>query len=440
MENEVMDLDQLASYLQRDVRELSKMANRGYLPGQKVGGQWRFASAEINHWLETQMHYYTEQELTALEAGTGQGKPDRQPLVMTLLSESVMAVPLRAGTRDSVLRELVKLAENSWQVYDPDALLHAIRQREELGSTALASGVAIPHPRRPLPDTAQGEAFIAFGRTPGGMPFNAADGSLTDLFFLVCCRDASTHLRVLARLSRMLLRPGFTEELRRRHRARGAAGHRLDRTRSDRLMQHFPVEGTPLYVSSQGHVVPDHRWDPRRPTALVPGAFNPMHAGHRTLAEVAAEMLDRPIAFELSIANVDKPPLDPAEVQRRVAQFTGQAALWLTHAPRFVHKAELFPGAIFVVGADTAVRIVDPRYYNGDAEQMHAALAQLDRCRCRFLVACRLDPADRCVGLDDVPVPPAFRSLFTAIPAERFRLDLSSTAIRSGAVQGRGAV
>src|SRR5260221_10334189 len=70
MENEIMDLDQLASYLMRDARELSKMANRGHLPAQKVGGTWRFASAEINHWVETQMHAYTEQELTALEAGT----------------------------------------------------------------------------------------------------------------------------------------------------------------------------------------------------------------------------------------------------------------------------------------------------------------------------------------------------------------------------------
>src|SRR5437588_7338637 len=160
MENETMDLEQLASYLQRDARELNKLANRGYLPGQKVGGHWRFASAEINHWIETQMHAYSDQELSALEAGTAQGQIDCRPLISTLLTESLIAVPLRAGTRDSVLRELVKLAENSWQVYDSAALLQAIRQREELASTALASGVAIPHPRRTLPDTVQGEAFV----------------------------------------------------------------------------------------------------------------------------------------------------------------------------------------------------------------------------------------------------------------------------------------
>ena len=214
MGSEMMDLEQLADYLQRDLREVSKLASRGHLPGHKVSGQWRFARAEINHWIETQMHAYTEQELTALEAGTARGQLDHQPLVSALMSETIMAVPLLAGTRESVLRELVKLAENSWQVYDSAALLQAIRQREELGSTALVSGVAIPHPRRPLPDTAQGEAFIVFGRTARGVPYHAPGGGLTDLFFLVCCRDASTHLRALARLSRMLLRPGFVEELR----------------------------------------------------------------------------------------------------------------------------------------------------------------------------------------------------------------------------------
>jgi PTS system nitrogen regulatory IIA component len=108
----------------------------------------------------------------------------------------------------------VSLAENSWQIYDPNALLTAIRQREELGTTALDSGVAIPHPHRPLSAKAQGEAVIAFARTSQGIPFGAPDGGLTDLFFLVSCRDSITHLRVLARLSRLMLRPGCLDELR----------------------------------------------------------------------------------------------------------------------------------------------------------------------------------------------------------------------------------
>jgi PTS system nitrogen regulatory IIA component len=212
MENDQMGLEELATYLHRDVREVSKLASRGHLPGRKVGGEWRFARAEINHWIETQMHAYTEQELATLEQARDRPRSE-QPLLTSILSEATMAVPLLANTRASVLKELVSLAEQSWNVYDPEAILTAIKQREEMGSTALESGVAIPHPRRPLPN-ALGDHVIAFGRTERGIPFGGADGGETDLFFLVCCRDDRTHLQALARLSRILLRPGLLGELR----------------------------------------------------------------------------------------------------------------------------------------------------------------------------------------------------------------------------------
>jgi PTS system nitrogen regulatory IIA component len=211
MGNEMMDLNQLATYLQRDAREVSRMASRGYLPGHKVSGEWRFHPAEINHWIETQMHAYTEQELTALENEPGQAI--EQPMLSALLTENTMGVPLRASSRASVLKELVHLAEQSWQVYDPEAVLEAIKQREEMGSTSLDSGVAVPHPRRALP-RALGDHVVAYGRTGNAIPFGSGRSGLTDIFFLICCRDDRTQLRVLARLSRLMLRPGFVDELR----------------------------------------------------------------------------------------------------------------------------------------------------------------------------------------------------------------------------------
>ncbi len=211
MEHETMDLEQLATYLKRDARELSKLASRGHLPGQKIGGEWRFASAEIAYWIETQMPGYTEEELTKLEASVEEVAGE---LVLTpLLCENTMAVPLRAGTRASALRELVRLAGQSWQLFDAEALLAAVKLREDQGSTGLANGVAIPHPRRPLP-ALLGEHVLAYGRTHTGIPFGAAHGGLCDIFFLVCCRDQRTHLNVLARLSRLLLRPNFLDDLR----------------------------------------------------------------------------------------------------------------------------------------------------------------------------------------------------------------------------------
>ena len=83
-----------------------------------------------------------------------------------------------------------------------------------MGSTALDGGVALPHPPRPVGDTVQDDAFIAYARTSCGIPFGAADGGLSDIFFLVCCRDHPTHVRALARIARLLLRPHFVEELR----------------------------------------------------------------------------------------------------------------------------------------------------------------------------------------------------------------------------------
>jgi PTS system nitrogen regulatory IIA component len=212
MGNEMMDLEQVADYLKRDQREVTKLANRGHLPGRKVGGEWRFAKAEINYWIETQLPAYTAEQLHALETRDvpGQGQ---EPLLTSLLAKESVAVPLLSATRASALKELVRLAEKSWQVYDPEAILEAIRQREEMGTTALENGVALPHPRRPMP-TALGESLIAYGRTASGIPFGADRGGLTDIFFLVCCRDESTHLRTLTRLSRLLLRPGFINALR----------------------------------------------------------------------------------------------------------------------------------------------------------------------------------------------------------------------------------
>src|SRR6478735_7122439 len=106
---EMLDVEQAASFLSRDVREVGKLASRGVLPGRKVNGEWRFARAEIAHWLETRLHEYSEEELRALETAHAPDTPE--PLLANLLSESTTAVPLGAASRSSVLRELVKLAE-----------------------------------------------------------------------------------------------------------------------------------------------------------------------------------------------------------------------------------------------------------------------------------------------------------------------------------------
>lgn len=177
---------------------------------------------------------------------------------------------------------------------------------------------------------------------------------------------------------------------------------------------------------------PDGRRRPggRIPTVLAPGSFNPWHQAHQALWEAARRRFGDPVAYELSITNVDKPPLSTAEVLRRSGQFVDRAHLILTAAPTFVEKARLLPGAAFVVGADTARRIVDPVYY-GEASAMQDALRELRSLGARFVVAGRVDHG-RFVQLNDLTIPPEATGLFEAIPADELRLDISSTQLREG--------
>ena len=120
------------------------------------------------------------------------------------------------------------------------------------------------------------------------------------------------------------------------------------------------------------------------------------------------------------------------EVRRRVAQFAGKADVALTRAPVFYEKARLLPGCAFVIGADTAVRLVDKRYYGGSHSQMLLALARMREQGCRFLVAGRVDggAGGAFRTLADVALPDGFEGMFGAIPEAAFRSDVSSTQLR----------
>ncbi len=161
---------------------------------------------------------------------------------------------------------------------------------------------------------------------------------------------------------------------------------------------------------------------------IFSGSFNPLHEGHEDLARAASRIMDKPVSFELSVANVDKPPLREDEVRRRVAQFAGKGSVVLTRAPVFYKKAQLLPGCTFVIGADTAVRLVDPRYYGGGA-QMMTALEGMRQMDCRILVAGRAD-GSVFRTLSDVQIPDGLERMFSAIPESEFRSDISSTQIR----------
>jgi hypothetical protein len=168
-----------------------------------------------------------------------------------------------------------------------------------------------------------------------------------------------------------------------------------------------------------------------QPLVLFPGSFNPMHEGHVLLARAAEELRQQPVAFEISVTNVDKPPLAGETVRHRLLQFAWKSPVELTRAPTFVEKSRLFPGTTFVVGADTAERLFGAKYYGDDEVRMHMALEEIANSGASFLVAVRIDAAGRIRALNDIPVPPRYADLFTEIPEHRFRFDTSSSEIRA---------
>jgi len=218
MPDDDFDIASLAAYLHLDPAQVLRLAERGKLPGRRVAGQWKFAQAEIHHWLEERIGLSTDAELAEMEnvldrAASRAGESDAAISIVELMPLEAIEVPLAARTRASVITTMVDVAARTGLVWDTAKLADAVRSREDLYPTALDGGFALLHPRRPLPGIL-GDALVALGRTERGIPFGGPRGTLTDLFFLILSLDDRGHLRTLARLGRLLADPGVLDSLR----------------------------------------------------------------------------------------------------------------------------------------------------------------------------------------------------------------------------------
>jgi len=121
-----------------------------------------------------------------------------------LLSPATINLNLKATQRDEVLQELV--AQVPELAHRPDArqtLLQALREREQLHSTGIGSGIALPHAWHALAGVVD-RAVIVFARHPKGLPYGGVDGVPVRLFFMLVAPTAQQHLAILARISRLL--------------------------------------------------------------------------------------------------------------------------------------------------------------------------------------------------------------------------------------------
>ena len=216
MSNEDFDISSLAEFLHITPAEARKMAERGRVPGKRIGGQWKFFREEIHVWFENRIGVSDERELVQVEKvleiqSTKQlvdsfHIPDMMPM-------NLVFVPLLARTKPKVINLLCDSVAATGVLWDPEKMGEGIRKREDLHPTALENGVAMLHPRRPMTNII-GEPFIALGVTTSGIAFGGPRGTLTDVFFLIGSTDEAVHLRVLARLSRLIREPEFLDTLR----------------------------------------------------------------------------------------------------------------------------------------------------------------------------------------------------------------------------------
>lgn len=127
------------------------------------------------------------------------------------MSEELILLNLKAKNKDEALKELSALIGKSEKIEKKDAIYKALLERENLGSTGIGKGVAIPHAKT---DAAE-SLTIAFGISKEGVDFKSLDQEKVKIFFVFASpfKDSQIYLKVLARISRLIRDENFREKL-----------------------------------------------------------------------------------------------------------------------------------------------------------------------------------------------------------------------------------
>lgn len=198
--------EQVADYLHVSPADVANLVHHREIPFERQGGRVVFRKRELDEWASRRILGLAGKRLESYHEGSSRGvtrKLDAAAAIVTdLLPAAFIEPDLRAKTRAAVIRDIAALAGRTGLVADAAELAASLREREELFSTAMPGGFALLHPREHDPYMFE-RSFAMLARTPQPVPFGAADGGETRIFFLVCCQEDRLHLHLLARLSMM---------------------------------------------------------------------------------------------------------------------------------------------------------------------------------------------------------------------------------------------
>lgn len=208
---ELWTIKEAAKYLKMNEHLVCRLVEAGKIPAVKTGSHWRLDKNEVNDWLGSQMGELPAEDLIHLEKDHKQVVIKIAPL---LKKENVIFEIMPTSTKVQVLQNLVGVLAKNYKLNkkDEEKLFHAVIDRERMCSTAIGEGIAIPHPRTAVIKQTK-KPILILGVCRQGIDLESLDGRLTTLIFLICAPRDDIHLKLMARLSRLLKDRRFVFQL-----------------------------------------------------------------------------------------------------------------------------------------------------------------------------------------------------------------------------------
>ena len=192
--DDIMTVNEVAKYLKISEKSVIRMAQKGEIPVTKIASQWRFMKAVIDDWLISRMDVSNKSYLSNVSK-------NNIPLYTSrLIKPEYILMNIEPGNKETILKQLIKpLIENNL-IKDEQIYLKLLIEREEIVSTAIGKGIAIPHIRNPK-QYPIAQPSIIIGICKEGTNFESFDSQETYIFFLVCADCEVVHLKIMAKIA-----------------------------------------------------------------------------------------------------------------------------------------------------------------------------------------------------------------------------------------------